>query len=273
MQPESGLDWNELWCARAKCGEGLENEGYWDKRPRRFSSTCVRSGYADEFLMRAGVRAGETVIGMGCGTGSLALPLAHEGVYVVACDLSGGMLSKLREQAQADGVADNLDIRKMSWLDSWDDLPIADAFFASRSLFSRDLRQTLLKMEAHTRRRICVTVDTSFSPGHDHEMLKASGRPEPAESEATYIVNLLLEMGRMPELSYILHNRLVFGESLEEVRANFEREDGPFTPQESALLDAHIAQHFTMGVDDAGAPAVLRDYRHRNEWAFISWDL
>ena len=218
-------------------------------------------------------RPGETVIDMGCGTGSLALPLANEGVNVVACDLSSGMLGKLREQAEADGVIDNLDIRKVSWLDSWEDLPVADVFFASRSLFSRDLRETLLKMEAHTRRRVCIAVSTSFSPGHDHEMLKAIGRPEPNLSEATYIVNLLLEMGRLPELSYILHNRPVFGETIEEVRANYEREDGPFTPEEEALLNAHIAKHYSMGVDEEGNPVVLRDYRHRNEWAFISWNL
>ena len=144
MQAESGLDWNELWKQRAKCEEGLENEAYWDKRSQNFSATCARSGYANDFLGRADVRPGETVIDMGCGTGSLALPLANEGVNVVACDLSSGMLDKLREQAETDSVIDNLDIRKVSWLDSWEDLPVVDVFFASRSLFSCDLRETLL---------------------------------------------------------------------------------------------------------------------------------
>ena len=37
--------------------------------------------------------------------------------------------------------------------------------------------------------------------------------------------------------------------------------------------DAHIAKHYSMGVDDEGNPVVLRDYRHRNEWMFISWNL
>lgn len=273
VQPESGLDWRALWVAERGGRDGVEDEAYWDRRSAGFSASCQRSSYAQEYLDRAGICPGESVIDMGCGSGTLALPLAAEGHRVVACDLSGGMLAKLREQAEAAGIAGNLDVRKLSWLADWDDLPVADVFCASRSLFSTDLYETVLKMEAHTRRRVCLTVSTIDSPRHDRAMLRSIGRPAVFKAEHVYIVNLLMQMGRLPELSYIDHVRPPFGDTPAEVRAEFEREDGPFTPEESARLDAFIAEHYTPTTRPDGTPTMARSYERRVRWAFIAWDV
>lgn len=272
LQPESGMDWNALWLAELGEYSGVEDEGYWDSRSTNFKASSVRDGYADGFLTRAALRPGETVIDMGCGSGALALPLAAEGHRVVACDLSGGMLDRLRCQAEADGLLGNLDVRKMSWLDGWDDLPVADAFFASRSLFSRDLRATLLKMEAHARRRVCATVSTFCSPRHDLTMLQAIGRVPRHHSEHVYLVNLLMQMGRLPELSYLSHVRPVFAASHAEVRAVFEAEDGPFSPEESERLDAFIEENFRVERGADGAARVVRSYDRMVHWAFVAWE-
>lgn len=273
VQPESGLDWRALWVAERSGHDGVEDEAYWDRRSVGFSASCQRSGYAQEYLDRACIRPGESVIDMGCGSGTLALPLAAEGHRVVACDLSGGMLGRLREQAEASGIAGNLDIRKLSWLADWDDLPVADVFCASRSLFSTDLYKTVLKMEAHTRRRVCLTVSTFDSPMHDRTMLRAIGRNGVFKAEHVYIVNLLMQMGRLPELSYIGHVRPSFGDTPAEVRAEFEREDGPFTPEESAKLDAFIAEHYAPTTRPDGTPTMTRSYDRKVRWAFVAWDV
>lgn len=272
FQPESGLDWNVLWLAELGGYSGVEDEGYWDSRSTNFKALGTRDGYADGFLTRAALRPGETVIDMGCGSGALTLPLAAEGHRVVACDLSGGMLDRLRCQAEADGLLGNLDVRKMSWLDSWDDLPVADAFFASRSLFSRDLRATLLKMEAHARRRVCATVSTFCSPRHDLAMLRAIGRAPRHHSEHVYLVNLLMQMGRLPELSYLSHVRPVFAADRAQVRAAFEAEDGPFTPEESERLDAFIEENYQVTHGADGVPRVVRSYDRIVHWAFVAWE-
>lgn len=273
VQRESGLNWRELWIAERRHHDGVENEEFWDKRSVGFAATCQRSNYAQEYLDRALVRPGETVIDMGCGSGTLALPLAADGHRVIACDLSGGMLAKLEEQACAGGIRDNLDIRKMSWLADWEDLPTVDVFLASRSLFSTDLYETILKIERHTRRRVCLTVSTLESPGHDTTMLNAIGRGADRRAEFVYIVNLLLQMGRMPELSYIAHVKPVFGDTHAEIREEFEREDGPFTPEESTLLDAFIERNFEPARREDGTPMVKRAYERMVRWAFISWDV
>ncbi len=272
VQLESGVDWRALWLEERAGRDGIEDAAFWDRRAQGFSASCQHSPYAREYLERAGVRPGETVIDMGCGSGTLALPLAAEGHAVTACDLSGKMLERLEEQAQADDVASRIDLRQLSWLDGWEDLPVADVFLASRSLYSTDLRETILKMERHARRRVCLTVSTIDGPAHDNTMLRAIGRPCSERSESVYVVNLLLQMGRFPELSYISHVKPVFGSTAEELRSEFEREDGPFTPEEARLLEEFIAEQFEPTEKPDGTPAMARRYDRPVRWAFIAWE-
>lgn len=274
VQPESGVDWDALWLDEFGGHGGKEDAGYWDARSADFEVSPVRSAYAEGFVARSGLRPGDTVIDMGCGSGALALPLAAEGHRVVACDISEGMLSRLRDGARAcgGGALGNLDLRRVSWLGDWEGLPQADLFFASRSLYSDDLRQTLLKMEAHARRRVCVTVATHDSPRHDTAMLRAIGRAPRRHCEHVYLVNLLMQMGRMPELSYLASTRPPNAASLAEVRQGYEREDGPFSAEESERLDAFIAARYAVRAGEDGRPRVSRDYERVVRWAFVAWE-
>lgn len=273
VQLESGVDWRQRWIENARHYDDVENEAFWDKRSASFSASCQRSGYAQEYLQRAALLPGESVIDMGCGSGTLALPLASEGHFVTACDISGGMLARLEEQAVEAGIRDNLDVRKLSWLADWSDLPVADVFLASRSLFSTDLYETILKMEAHARRRVCLTVATLESPGHDVTMQRAIGRPQQRTAEFVYLLNMLIQMGRLPEMSYIAHVKPTFGDTLAEVREEFEHEDGPFTAEEEPLLEAFIARNFTEQPQPDGTVKVARAYKRYVRWAFIAWDV
>ena len=251
------------------------------------------SSYIKGFLERAGIRPGETVIDMGCGPGSLAIPIARGENRVTACDLSGKMLERLVETARETGVEGLIDVRKTSWLADWDDLPVADVFIASRSLCCNDLLSTIEKIERHTRRCCCMTLSTLDSPMHDRTMLAAIGRPDVVVNEAVYLVNLLFSMGRLPEVSYLSHVRPSFGDTPEALYEEFAREDGPFTVEEDALLRRFIERNFEFegaaggaagGVGAAGVSGMAggaavgvgvpkRKYDRMVRWAFVKWDV
>ena len=274
VQVESGVDWAECWRANRMHATLTESTlHYWSDRAQRFKATSHPTGYARTFLERTEFRDGETVIDMGCGAGTLALPLAMQGHRVIACDYSQQMLDRLVQFAEMAGVASNIEPYCVSWSDSWDELPVADVFLASRSLCTRDLGATLQAMEAHTRRRCCMTVPTYLSPRHDTTMLNAIGRTEILPSEDVYVVNLLMQMGRLPEVSYIKRVYPPVGEDLHDVREAFEREDGPFTPEESKLLDEFIANNYKVATDSLGVSIVHRSYVREVCWAYIAWDV
>jgi SAM-dependent methyltransferase len=60
---------------------------------------------------RAGVPPGTPVVELGVGTGRIAVPIAQAGIDVIGVDTSSGMLEVCRNRAEAEGVADRLDLR------------------------------------------------------------------------------------------------------------------------------------------------------------------
>ncbi len=274
VQIESGIDWAEKWRADEMHSTLTEEDLHFiSDRARRFKTAAQPSGYAREFLDRADIRPGESVLDMGCGGGTLALPLAIGGHHVVACDYSTAMLRRLEQFADLAGVGENVEVERVSWTDSWDGLPVADVFIASRTLRTRDLAQTVRNIEAHTRRRCFVSVPTYLSPHHDLVMLNAIGRSDAIAGEDVYLVNLLMQWGRLPELSYIRRSYPSLGESLDEARDSYEREDGPFTPEESQKLDAFIADNYKVATDSLGGSILHRSYPREVVWAFVAWDV
>ncbi len=61
--------------------------------------------------------AGERVLDIGCGTGSLALRCASRGARVTAIDISPQMLDIAREKVNAAGLEDQIELRQMSAVD------------------------------------------------------------------------------------------------------------------------------------------------------------
>lgn len=81
--------------------------------PRRFQSAVpyyerYRLGYPERLIARVvallGLRAGDAVLDLGCGPGSLSLPLARAGMAVTAADPEPDMLAAAQEAARAAGV-------------------------------------------------------------------------------------------------------------------------------------------------------------------------
>jgi len=62
-------------------------------------------------------QAGERILDIGCGTGSLALRCASRGAQVTAIDISPQMLDVAREKVNAAGLEDQIELREMSAVD------------------------------------------------------------------------------------------------------------------------------------------------------------
>jgi ubiquinone/menaquinone biosynthesis C-methylase UbiE len=63
------------------------------------------------------VGAGERVLDIGCGTGSLALRCAGRAARVTGIDISPQMLDMAREKVEAAGLEDQVELREMSAID------------------------------------------------------------------------------------------------------------------------------------------------------------
>lgn len=284
-------DWNEEWKQLQQARRRFDDAGYWDKRAATFTTKDAPNPYVERFLELAGIRDGETVFDMGCGTGALSVPLGKRGNKVVAADFSRGMLDRLQETLDREGVR-TVFPKQMSWSDDWPALGVrpgmVDVAVASRSVATSDLRDSLLRLTDVARRRVCVTLATGSSPRTDERILNAIGLSSVLGRDYLYAFNILANEGLRPEVAYIDSARTDTFDSLDDAFGVFARmvEDATaaFVSAEdrtAALerlrpwLEENLVENERAGQPDKkGLPEKLLRLREPRvvTWAFIAWN-
>lgn len=266
------IDWNEAWKTEQAARRPADDSSFWDKRAPSFQKTAGTSPYARTFLEWARLEPNESVFDMGCGSGTLALPLAHAGHEVWAADFSDVMLELMMRRAAEEGVEHLIHPVHLSWEDDWDETPIPECgvAFASRSIATSDLQGALVKLAAKAKRRVCVTLGTNESPRTDDVITVALGRPLPTRPDFVYAMNILWDLGICPTLDFIASKRIDAFASPEETVEKFSLIYN-VTPEERVLLERYVSEHLHQHETEDGTCWKF-DHERSTKWAFISWD-
>ena len=274
LTTDSAEEWKQLQVLRQRS----DDASYWDGRAKNFGHNDRPNDYANSFIELANLQEGESVFDMGCGNGALALPLARAGHPVLACDFSGGMLERLRADAEAQGLT-NITSKQMSWADDWEAAGVlpksCDVAIASRSIVTSDLRDSLERLSSVARRKCCITLSTGHSPRSDENILRAIGMTEAVGRDYWYALNILIQMGIKPELQYIKSARHDIYESFDEAYGNaslmLEGMGELVTPQRKQQLAQNLHAWVTEHLKPCESGFMFDEPRVVS-WAFISWD-
>lgn len=280
---KSGLrttDWNEEWKLLQAARQHADDAAVWDARAKTFSvKHGSQSGYVARFLELADVKPGETVLDMGCGTGSLATPLAQAGHAVIACDFSRGMMDVMVADQAELGVT-GVKAHIMSWADNWDDHGVgencADVAIASRSIATADLREALFKLSRAARRRVCITLPASASPKSDDALLRAAGLGSAIGLDFLYAFNILGQMGAKPEVAYIPNTRMELFESFDDALGTFTgiaraAGAGIASPAQMDAVPDRLGEWLETNLVQGEEGWHLREPRDVT-WAFLAWE-
>lgn len=114
----------ECWKKAITDSQNIQDEGkmaeFWNKRSGNYSKNIEkdqRKKRTDEilgFLEESGFKPeGSRVLDIGCGPGTLSLPLSRLGAEVTALDISSGMLNRLKDTVKSESLP--IDVIEGSW--------------------------------------------------------------------------------------------------------------------------------------------------------------
>lgn len=251
---------------------------YWNKRAATF--TRFATGEYERWLMDLlSLDPTDTVLDMGCATGTLAVPLARGGHRVHGCDFADAMLAILDERAAAEKLP--ISSHLLAWEDDWEEAGLGsnsvDVAFASRSLMAESVAPSIAKLDTAARTRAAVVVPASLPPSSDPRLLTYLGRTAKHPRNPRKVLRALRAMGRVPVTASTTTFRPMRFFSFDEARSDLRRlaRPEPFTDREQRLFDAYAAHHLVRRVVESpsgeDSQMWVLDYRLPVTWVFIGW--
>lgn len=264
------IDWQLLWQqSRSAKSWKSKDAGDWDKKAKAFAGRTRESPYVDLFLSQIELNPELSVLDVGCGPGTLALPIAKQVRRVTAVDYSQGMLDLLNKEAAAKGV-NNVSTVHCGWEDEWSDYGIEphDVVIGSRSMNIPDLSGALQKLGRYAKRTIHVAERIAPSP-FDPNAFAALGREFNSGPDYIYTVNMLYHLGIHPRITRIELTRDQQFTSLEAAVEGYAWMFKDLQPDERQMLEKYVKHRIVKQDDDQ--LIVRRD--HAQRWALLTWSV
>lgn len=262
------IDWNHLWQETlARKDAHLHDPKFWDKRAPEFTRHATASDYIGQFMRIMNPEPHWTVLDVGSGAGTLAVPLAPSVKAITAIDSSKVMLSLLDKRCGENGIG-NITAINGRWEDDWDELgiPVHDVAIASRSLIMDDLREAVLKLESRARKRVYISTLVDDGP-YDRKVIEAVGRDFFLGADYTLVYNLLRQLGIYANIAFTVNARQQMYKDLDDALNSMRWMIYEMTPDEENRLREYLSATLIRENGHWRMP-----YRRIERWAVIWWE-
>jgi SAM-dependent methyltransferase len=262
------IDWNRQWQEGRRRQSWVRKKGTdWDRRAASFARHD-HSAFVEQLFAILRPAPDWTVLDVGAGPGTVALPLARLVRRVTALDFSEQMLVELRLQAAREGIA-NIETRRLAWEEDWQRAGIAahEVTLACRSLAVDDLRAAIEKLDGWAR-RLAVIVDRVGPGPHDPDLFAAVGRDFVSGPDYITTCNLLYQVGIFARVDFITLAAGKTYSSREEAAESCRWSLGGLEAGEEEKLARFLAARLTPLPD--GSWRLAR--RLPSRWAVLWWE-
>ncbi len=188
------LNWVKFWQERLEMKEDKNKN--WDKAAKTFHKTSKKDDYHELLFSKLILDENDTVLDLGCGEGSITLPIAKKVREVTGIDSSVKMLELLNQRANQQGITNVHTIHEPLEDISYDELGSYDVVLASRSLNGIiPIKETLETMNKIANKYVFITL---FGPNNwkiENEFLEYIGKTPHEFPGYNYLFNILFNMG------------------------------------------------------------------------------
>jgi len=207
------IDWNQLWKKAVEKSLWMKREvkpEKWNNFALRFNEGIHkdwnnRDSYVSQVFRKIEqkIEPDFTVVDIGCGPGTFAVPLAQKVKKVAAVDISSSMLNLAQKNAIQKNIY-NIDYIHKDWekLIVGKDIDRHDVVIASRCLGGLNLKEKLLNLNQMANKAVYLTWITKVSE-LQKKAYQVINRKYSQEPDYIYLYNLLYQLDICAQVDFI----------------------------------------------------------------------
>ena len=209
------IDWAYFW--RKKLEAKKDRGKDWNKAAPNFGKSARKDDYHTRLIEKINVSKDDTILDLGCGEGSITIPLAKRAKSVTGVDSAYKMLEILNEKAQKEGIGNIKTIEEDLTKITIDNVGKHDIIVASRSLNGvLDIKETIANINEIAGKYVYITL---FGPNNwkiEREFYEYIDKEYFEFPSHRYFFNILIDMGIYPNVENLNIGQERQYESVEE---------------------------------------------------------
>lgn len=244
------IDWGLLWKQQMENSSArrLHRDmiAFWDKRAESLKELMNHNTRAERYIAKMDIRPGSTILDVGAGPGTLAIPLARMAKKVTAIEPSREMLKLLQEEVEKEGL------KNLTWINKrWEDVGRGevdhhDVVIASHSLGMLDIKDALLKMNDLSKEYVYLFVRAGTGMDLYRGLWsKLFGEEFIPGPDYIYLYNMLYEMGIYANVDIFEEEYVRTFSSLEQAVEHWVEVYEISDTQTKKIIESYLAEKLT----------------------------
>ena len=266
IENENDIDWEELWTRKMdKKGDRGKD---WSKAAVKYAERASKDNYTEQLISKMIISKEDSVLDLGCGEGSVTIPLSKEVANVTAVDATEKMLEILDEKIKEENI-DNIktikdDINEVSK----EKYGNYDVVVASRVVNGiKSPRKVFSNLNEIANKYVFVTL---FGPNNwrlEKDFFEYIGKEYQGAPSYTVLINLLAEMGIYANVVNLDVGPVRTYQNIEECIDNGKWNLAKFTEEEQAKLPDFLNKILTKD-EETG---LLSNKTDKPDWVLFWW--
>lgn len=194
IDDENDIDWDELWTRKMdlKGDRGKD----WSKAAEKYSERANKDNYTEQLISKMILSKEDSVLDVGCGEGSVTIPLSKEVKSVTAIDATDKMLEILDEKIESESINNIKTVKDDVNVVTKEKYGNFDIVLASRVVNGiRSPEKVFANFNEIANKYVFITL---FGPNNwrlEKEFHEYIGKEYRGAPSYTILVNLLADMG------------------------------------------------------------------------------
>ena len=262
IEDPNDVDWTAFWVERL---EGKVNKNWDDAAPGFFKRTR-KEDYQIALFDKLILDENDTVLDVGCGEGSVTIPLAKQVKKVIGIDSSPKMLEYLEKRAKDNDVDNIKTILKPIEEITYEEIGDVDVVVCSRSLNGiLPIDEVLFELNKIANKYVFITIFGPENKKIEKDFDKELGIKTEDFPDYNYFFNILFNMGIYANVELFDLNNYREYSSIDEAMDNGKFRLDLYSDEEKELLRKYLERILT---HENGKYYNVKD---KADWIMVWW--